>query len=312
MLGNVATTPSMATNPTTCVLTKNSMREFASVASDIAERGSIPGIQLAEAPSALEPQRKWRTPDQAKELDRLREMTANFSAAEIARCLQEFADCAARAADCGFTAIQMHAAHGYFLSLLLNPDCNVRNDEYALKEDWLESFVQTVRGRLSASSLLSFRTSIYAGFSSELTEFDSTLALTKRLAGLDVDYIDLSAGFYTIDRTLIYPVAGKDAKSELPYYGPASTIARQIAKPIVFAGNLRDVRSLPPDMPDNLIVAAARALIADPAFAEKSARGAHDEVVGCDRNNECHYFTRGKQHIACGVNPQLGSPSHEY
>jgi NADPH2 dehydrogenase len=153
---------------------------------------------------------------------------------------------------------------------------------------------------------------MYAGFREESAEFDSTLDVIERLATVDVDYIDLSAGFYTVDRTLIYPVGSKTSRSELPYYRAASAIARRIAKPVVFAGNLRDVRALPSDMPENLMVAAARAFIADPTFAEKSARGRYDEVVACDRKNACHYFTRGKAHITCGVNPQLGGSTYEY
>jgi len=234
------------------------------------DRGSIAGIQLAAAPPFIEPQRRWRTLDRTHELNRLRSMTASIGANKIAECLQEFGD-SRLAPKTGIHAIQLHAAHGYLLSLLLNPDFNVREDEYSIKEDWLDRFVESVRVRLSESSLLSFRTSIYAGVRSKVAEFDSTLALTKRFIRLGVDYVDLSAGYYTINRTLIYPIADKKAKSQLPYYEAAAAIARQVSKPIVFAGNLRDVRSIPSDMPDNLIIAAARALIADPTFAEKSA-----------------------------------------
>ncbi len=49
---------------------------------------------------------------------------------EIKEFVQKFIDTAKRAYECGYDMVQLHAAHGYFLSNFLSPYTNKRNDEY--------------------------------------------------------------------------------------------------------------------------------------------------------------------------------------
>lgn len=303
MVGNVATRLVMATNPTTCVLSTTTEPEFAAIASEITNRGSVAGIQLAQAPSELNPDRKWRSLDVSRELHRLQEIVRRFTAPQIGEFLDSFAEAAERATNCGFRAVQVHAAHGYLLALLLDEACNVRSDEYRFGSDWVERFVEAMRRRVSRGTLLSFRLSIYTTLRDKHEEFEATLLLARRLARAGIDYLDVSAGFYTVDRTLIYPVASKSS-TDIPYFERASIIAANAEIPTVFAGNLRDVRALP-SLPENVMVSAARAFMADAKVAEKWAAGDYEQVTKCDRQNDCHYFSRGGRHISCGVNPQL-------
>jgi 2,4-dienoyl-CoA reductase-like NADH-dependent reductase (Old Yellow Enzyme family) len=151
--------------------------------------------------------------------------------------------------------------------------------------------------------LLSFRINAYAGIVDRAIELDDAIVLAKKLSHCGVHLIDLSAGLYTLDRNLIYP-CGKDDIS-LPYYEAAVAVAQKVASVVAFAGNVRDVRSVPTRLPANVMVSAARAFIADPQFAVKSALGKFDEIISCARCNQCHYFSRGKFHIECGINLNL-------
>ncbi len=55
-----------------------------------------------------------------------RELTAN----EIETLIQKFVDAGKRSYECGYDMVQLHAAHGYFLSNFISPYTNKRTDEY--------------------------------------------------------------------------------------------------------------------------------------------------------------------------------------
>jgi 2,4-dienoyl-CoA reductase-like NADH-dependent reductase (Old Yellow Enzyme family) len=53
-----------------------------------------------------------------------------MSKADIAHCVESFAQAAARAHKCGFDAVELHFAHNYLVSKFLVPYFNQRTDEY--------------------------------------------------------------------------------------------------------------------------------------------------------------------------------------
>jgi len=105
IIGNVATSPSLVSNASTAVLSRRSVNRFRKIAREINACGSVPGIQLAEAPSSLAPQRRWRVKDENDEVTRLRNMIANLDASEITEDIQKFVEGAARATEAEFKAI---------------------------------------------------------------------------------------------------------------------------------------------------------------------------------------------------------------
>ncbi len=57
--------------------------------------------------------------------------TANeITKAEIDTVINKFAEAALRVKQAGFDMVQLHCGHGYFLSSWMNPEVNVREDEY--------------------------------------------------------------------------------------------------------------------------------------------------------------------------------------
>jgi 2,4-dienoyl-CoA reductase-like NADH-dependent reductase (Old Yellow Enzyme family) len=300
VIGNVATMPQLAANASTAVLSAKSFSTFRKIAREIRNRGSVPGIQLAEAPPLLAPRRRWRAESATDELTRLRKMIESLNAIEIREDIRNFIQAAARATEAEFGAIQIHAAHGYLLSLLLNRSINQRRDDYRHDGEWVAKFVSKLRSTVGDENLLSFRINVCSGIQAQTVELNDAMAQARTLSDFGVDLIDLSAGLYTLDRNFIYP-AGKN-ETTLPYYTAAAAMASKLKCVVAFAGNVRDIRLLPQLLPVNMMVSAARAFIADPQFATKSAQGRFDEIISCTRCNRCHYFSRGKLHIECGVN----------
>jgi 2,4-dienoyl-CoA reductase-like NADH-dependent reductase (Old Yellow Enzyme family) len=307
-VGNVAITPHSAAGPATVVLSDVSgVPRLAAVARAIRERGSVPGIQLASSPIGLAPATRWRTPDVDGELARLRKLITSLDRLYLREILGQFIVSARHAQEAGFEFIQIHAAHGYLLSLLLMSAVNGRDDEFSCDGKWLDGFIMNLRN-VCRDALLSVRISIQSGINPSGNDEDNAVA--HRLATNGVDLIDLSSGLYTIDRHLIYPSIHSNG---LPLYPAARRLSAGLPAMVAFAGNILDLRDTPDDLPDNVFLTVGRALIADPDFAMKSSLRRFSDITWCRRIGHCHYFTRGRSHLECGVNAyvQVGGRRQE-
>jgi 2,4-dienoyl-CoA reductase-like NADH-dependent reductase (Old Yellow Enzyme family) len=135
--------------------------------------------------------------------------------------------------------------------------------------------------------------------SAELEELAQADAIAELAAKSGVDILDLSAGVYTVDRRRIYPGS---IGLPMPYLPSGLQFAlRHQHFVVTVSGNLTDTRGVA-DIPGNVLLGVARALIADPDFANKSSRGDHDAIHRCARTNRCHYFSRRRPSLECGVN----------
>lgn len=300
-VGNVAITVIGRSNRSTPVLeTGADSKRYAVLCRAIKRAGSLAGIQLAVAPSELQPKRHWRADDIVGEVCRLRQLLEALSSAEVRSMLSRFVSATAEARRAGFDVIQIHAAHGYALALLLDGAFNSRTGYFAADGVWLDDFARQLRVA-AGNALISVRLNVESGLRDAATDHASAARLALRLTRSGVDMIDLSAGFYTVDRRMIYPAA----RGVMPYLGVARALANEVQQPVVFAGGVHDLRVLPPELPRNLFVGIGRALIADPLFAEKARRGEHRATTWCARTNRCHYFSAGRDGITCGVNDRI-------
>lgn len=301
-LGNVSVCLSDLPNPGTAVLAKPiDVHRFAVLARAIRRKGSLAGIQLARSIAGLSPNRSWRPLEREAEIVRLRALVRSLAVETIERCLQEFRAAARLSRDAGFDVIQVHMAHGYLLSLLLSPVFNERGDRFRADGDWLEEFVVGLREDIE-SSLLSARVSTLLGVTKRDDELRLCADLAGRLSALGVDIIDLSAGIYTLDRRMIYPTGVWNA----PVYADALPLLTSHVNGLtIVGGRLTQLSDAARFVSPGTLVAFGRAMIADPEFASKSLNGHEEEVVRCRLTNRCHYFSRGKSHIECGVNPGL-------
>jgi len=180
----------------------------------------------------------------------------------------------------GFRHIQVHSAHGYLFSLLvddrLNPDASqVRQ--------WLAEWAK----RWSAAGIeTSIRISLRTGDS----EFDQVGRhdFHRQIAVLGFDFVDVSSGFYNIDKRLIYPGrpevirARRDETTELANRFPEQRF--------ILSG--RALLELETDLPPNIHIGLCRDLIANPDYLK-------DRGKGCMNSGKCHYFSRRADHITC-------------
>jgi 2,4-dienoyl-CoA reductase-like NADH-dependent reductase (Old Yellow Enzyme family) len=147
-----------------------------------AERGCPPWTTLAS--SALPANPGWHVPQAMDE-------------AAIARCIEDYAAAARRAARIGFRFLEIHAAHGYLLHSFLSPLANKREDRWggdrAGRMRLLLAVAEAVRAAWPAELPLSVRLSCVddqpGGWSLE-----DSIAAAQALKAVDVDLIDCSSG----------------------------------------------------------------------------------------------------------------------
>ena len=129
---------------------------------------------------------------------------------EIQTIEQRFADAAARAAEAGFDAVEIHGAHGYLLDSFLSKRRNRRNDAYggpmAGRMRFLVEACRRVQSRVGERVLVVCRISIHnkldEGFSqSELIELVQGL----EQAGIDILHVSTDGafkGYFDTNRTI--------------------------------------------------------------------------------------------------------------
>jgi 2,4-dienoyl-CoA reductase-like NADH-dependent reductase (Old Yellow Enzyme family) len=301
MVGNVAVNENAGTNPSTAVLnSKISAAAFSELAIVITRMGSVAGIQLANSPAMLAPRRSWKVLDIPQEIRRLRRIISAFSVDELRRVADQFVTSSQLAVGSGFQVVQLHAAHGYLLSLLLTTEANIRDDEFGHSATWFEELIGRIRMSIG-DAILSVRLSALRGLSAVDEEMAWTRAVSTRAVQAGADIIDYSAGLYTVSRRMIYP--GREYAAPV-YLEHLPDICGNEDHLIAVAGRL-SLDKLGMFQASRTLVNVGRPLLADSAYCDKWRLGEGETVRACILSNRCHYFSRGLSHIECGVNPQL-------
>lgn len=162
---------------------------------------------------------------------------------EILDFIRRFANAALIARDCGFTGVQVHAAHGYLLSSFLSPATNQRRDAWGGSlENRARFLLETVRAVRAAVG-----TDFPVGVKLNSDDFrkggfshEDCLQVVKWLNDCGLDLLEISGGTYEQPRLLGY--TGKaDSATEQP---AASTRARE-AYFLDYAEAIRKVAQMP-------------------------------------------------------------------
>jgi 2,4-dienoyl-CoA reductase-like NADH-dependent reductase (Old Yellow Enzyme family) len=280
IIGNVVVPGGYGSNDATPTLTSNSV--WREVAAGIVEAGSLPGIQLATSWAGYAGTRKFVGNDPASVIESARALVEGLGSAEQSNVIDSFELASSMAVDHGFRHVQLHGAHGYLLSLLIDGRINPRSEEA------LSRLSRLIESLLSNKVETSFRISLLTGYSA----FDEAGAQSfhDRIVNLPFDYFDLSSGFYNIDKRLIYP-------SRPDIISARHAITMQVAKRhptkrFILSG--RATRATVETQLDNVHIGICRDLIANPSFLTQRERG-------CENRSKCHYFSRGEASVRCAL-----------
>lgn len=281
-IGNVAIDTDLRTNEGTAVLLKEQEKEWMYLTNEIRSKGSIPGIQLAWKPVNINMQRNFFCEEKNQFLKIAQKYYEEF--VEYDFIVKRFVDKIEFAKSVGFDLVQIHAAHGYALSLLLSQ--YVSRVSSPRENKGYKIIEQIINLCKTQNLIFDIRISLYEGWEAPEKELEYKETLFKLLLELGVDMISLSNGFYNLDKNMIYPPK---------LFGPvllkdAIYIAHKYPNMVWnVAGNMEQIDF--EDIPENLSISIGRQLLVDPLFITKVQNGTKEEIIKCTECNRCHYYS---------------------
>lgn len=279
IVGNVVTPGGIGSNDVCAEI--SSAPAWRQLAESISENGALPGIQLASAWQGYSGMKRFvpnSGDDPLNEYWSLASSLSNQDARAAFDGLNRGTELAIKA---GFRHVQIHAAHGYLFNMLVDPRLS-RHAEFAL-----QAIRQWARGLTAMGIESSVRISIWAGH----PVFDDQRAhqFLSRIADLPVSYVDVSAGFYNINKRLIYPSTPRLLSDRLD--ATLAFASRHPETQVILSG--KSALAWNPWLPPNVHIGICRDLIANPDFLLERTRG-------CALCMKCHYYSRGASHLTCG------------
>ena len=227
---------------------------------------------------------------------------------EIDEIVEAFGRAAARAAEAGFDAVELHAGHGYLVHQFLSGASNLREDGWggATVAERARFGVEVVSRIRSAAPHLALVVRLNG---TDITpggiEPDDALAAARLFAAAGADAFAVSAGVYG---SVPYTIPMLDDE-EASHVGLASFLRSGLPVPVLTVGGIERpaVAEAALRRGDCDGVVVGRALIADPGWAEKAAAGRAAEIRPCiGLVDACAGMLAHGDPIGCAVNPEVG------
>lgn len=169
-----------------------------------------------------------------------------MNAEDIEAALADFARVAMVAKDCGFTGVQVHAAHGYLISQFLSPIANRREDQWGgsleNRAQFLLEAVRRVREAVGPNFPVSVKMNS-ADFSKGGFSLDDSVQVAQWLEQAGIDLLEISGGTYEKLALMGETIDASTAQTNTPAM-PASSAARE-AYFLDYAKRIRAAVSIP-------------------------------------------------------------------
>ncbi|HSW58269.1 MAG TPA: NADH:flavin oxidoreductase [Dehalococcoidales bacterium] len=219
-----------------------------------------------------------------------------LSSDEVHEHVEDFVQAARRAAEAGFDAVQIHGAHGWFVSMFLSPVTNLRQDDWGGTPEKRANFVTRIIRGIRQITGPDFPIIIKLGLKDyhprgKTVDEGIASALACIQAGLDA--VEISEG---IEKTPFHHIR-PDAKN--PYYLDECRVARKaISKPLILVGGMRELADIRDVVDGGLAdaVSMCRPFIMDQHLVQKFRLGLISKS-DCTSCNQCiQAMHHGKLH----------------
>lgn len=232
-----------------------------------------------------------------------REMTD----AEIERTVADFARCARLAVAAGYDGVEVMASEGYLINEFMAPRTNKRTDRWGGdlhgRLRFLVEIVRAVRDALGEAPMMSVRLSMVDLVEDGLTA-DEVVAAARAIEAAGCDLINSGIGWHEARVPTIAHTVPQGA-----WTWATARVKAAVGIPVAASNRIKT-----PEMAESLIaegqcdlVSMARPLLADPAFAAKTAAGRPEAInacIGCNQGCLDPIFSGAA--ATCLVNPRAG------
>jgi len=232
-----------------------------------------------------------------------------MSEEKIYQVVEQYADAALWAKQCGFGMVTIHGGHGWLLTEFMSPVSNRRSDRWGGSPEnrcrFAVEVCKAVRRAVGPAFPIEMRISGSecnpAGY-----DIDEGIAIARQLDG-HLDLIHVSAGSHEVWDvfTVTHPDMFLPDGVNVKY---AAEIKKHVKTAVATVGALAD-----PGLMEEIIasgkadvVQVARGLIADPDLPLKARTGREDDVNKCMRCLWCFSSHIKKGMFACSINPVIG------
>lgn len=295
-IGNIAIDKDAVTNPNTLYIKEQDLQKWIKLPSSLHGKYTKIGAQLAASISSITPQRNWVNSKIESYLNTAKEEFSSHNLNNILNIFDKFVSNANVLNSIGFNVVQIHAAHGYLLSKMINKNINRRTDIIGEKPYSMLLQLGKAIKESNPDLLLDIRVSMLNGINNKDKEIKETSDLLNMISNSYFDIISLSNGFYNIDKRYIYPPKNWGHTCFLNIVRRfANNFPNQIFN---YSGNVWNINRLE-NIPDNLTFSIGRALLNDPKFIKKSYNNEWDESNYLNHNSNYHYYSKNKQNISC-------------
>ncbi len=213
---------------------------------------------------------------------------------DIKRIVSLFGDAAERAKKSGFDGVQIHAAHGYFLSMFLTPYYNRRNDEYNgdihNRARIIYEVFEEIRHRVGADYPVMIKLNCDDFMDGgEGLVLDDAKKVFKRLDELGVDLMEVSGTNESSGKGLAPARTKLTSRDKESYFrGATAVIAAAVNTPVVLMGGNRSTEVMQEILDTTSIkhFSIARPLLSEPDLISKWEK-APDYKPRCVSCNKC-------------------------
>jgi len=225
---------------------------------------------------------------------------------EIHQIIEQFGEGARRAREAGFDMVELHAGIGYFINRFLSSYSNKRTDEYGGSlEKRMRLFLEVIDCvKKKAGSDYTFTCRISGD---EFMEGGNGIEEAKKIAQVlekeGIAALNVQAGWHESPRALVQQWVPAGAFAYL-----SAEIKKVTKLPVVASYRIDD-----PTVAEKILaegkadlIGMARALIADPEFANKAREGRFDKIRHCIACSRCLDNAFDGMPVACTVNANLG------
>ena len=265
-----------------------------------------PGREILSTPSGMLPV-AWAP--SAIPNERFHIMPRPMSAQLIGDIIEGYGQTATMLAEAGFDGFEIVASHGYLPAQFLNPQTNLREDEYGGDENGRLKFLQDV--------ILCIRENVddqVVGLRISGSEMDSTGLTNEQVSTVCValestlDYVNVTAGTSASlgGSVHITPPMGIENAYLAPH---AKAIRENISIPVLLSGRINQPQVAEQVIEDGSadFCGLTRALICDPTMPIKARKGDVDAIRACIG---CNQSCIGRAHKGLGISciqyPQSG------